>query len=87
MKPPAGTTKDGAVIWALPRPAGRDTGLWHLTWSGPGRHVHLHAGGIRDAFGDEWFGQVQSEVSGSCATQDDAQRAVDAYITTQGRNR
>jgi hypothetical protein len=82
VNPPAGKTAAGVTVWPLPRRAGQETGLRHLTWGGAGGHVHLCAGGVRDEAGQEWYGQVQSEVSGSCATQADAQRAADAYLAS-----
>jgi len=84
VNPPLGKTTFGVTVWPVPpRQPGQETGLRHLTWQGPGDEVHLCAGGVRKD-DQEFHGQVQTSVSGTCADLAEAQHSVDAYISSLG---
>jgi hypothetical protein len=78
---PLGTAHRGVAVWAVPgREPGQIRNLRHLTWSGPGDYVHLCYGGIAD--GDtEYPGEDMGRVSGRRPTFEQAQAAVDAYVS------
>lgn len=76
-----GKTQLRVTVWAVPgREPGQTRNLRHLTWSGPGDYVHLCYGGIADG-GMEYPGEDMGRVSGRCHTPEQAQAAVDAYVS------
>jgi hypothetical protein len=71
------------TVWAVPgREPGQTRNLRHLTWGGPGDAVHLCYGGIADR-DMEYPGEDMGRVSGRCLTFEQAQAAVDAYVSGQ----
>ena len=76
-----GKTQLRLTVWAVPgRQPGQTRSLRHLTWSGPGNYVHLCYGGTADG-GMEYPGEDMGRVSGRCPTFEQAQAAVDAYVS------
>jgi hypothetical protein len=78
---PLGQTQLGGTVWAVPgREPGQTRDLRHLIWTGPGDYVHLCYGGVADG-GVEYPGEDMGRVSGRCHTLEQAQGAVDAYVS------
>jgi hypothetical protein len=78
---PPGKPQLHQTVWAVPgRKPGRTRDLRHLTWGGPGDYVHLCYGGVADE-GIEYPGEDMGRVSGRCHTLEQAQAAVDAYVS------
>ena len=78
---PLGTTHLGLTVWAVPgREPSQTRNLRHLIWNGPGDYVRLCYGGIADG-GTEYPGEDMGRVSGRCTTFEQAQAAVDAYVS------
>lgn len=78
---PLGQTQLRGTVWAVPgRARGQTRDLRHLTWGGPGDYVHLCYGGVADE-GMEYPGEDMGRVSGRCPALEQAQAAVDAYVS------
>ena len=78
---PLGQTQLRGTVWAVPgREPGQTRDLRHLIWSEPGDYVHLCYGGVADG-GVEYPGEDMGRVSGRCHTLEQAQAAVDAYVS------
>jgi hypothetical protein len=85
MTQPLEETASGVAVWAVPGcDPGRRFGLLHLTWGGPHDAIHFHTRGTaRD--GRQYPGWDTGTVSGLCRDIAGAQDAVDAYLTSLGR--
>lgn len=84
---PLGETQLRGTVWAVPgREPGQTRDLRHLTWSGPGDYIHLCYGGVADG-GMEYPGEDMGRVSGRCPALEQAQAAVDAYVSGHSKER
>jgi len=77
MTTPLGKTIFGITVWAVPGKPGR-----HLSWGGPGDHVHLRKG-ARDIGGQTFLGDDKGTVAGPCQDLAAAQQAVDTWLADQ----